>query len=204
METTKISKKLLNRLPMYLAHIKSLPENSNVSATAIAKHLDLGEVQVRKDLAKISQAGRCRTGRLREQLIQDIEGYLDFDTETRAVIVGSGKLGCALLDYTGFEDWGLQVMAGFDLHPATKQSESGKPIYPMAMLEPFCKQAGVHIGVVAVPAQNAQQVCDTLVDCGITAIWNFAPVHLNVPDHVVVQNENLAISLTVLRMQMKN
>ena len=204
METVKISKKLLERLPVYLAHLKSLPANSNVSATSMAKALDLGEVQVRKDLAKVSATGRRRTGRIRERLIVDIEEYLDFAAETGTIIVGAGKLGRALLDYTGFEESGLNVMAGFDLEPWAERSESGKPIYPMSRLESFCRHYDVHIGIIAVPAESAQRVCDTLVACGITAIWNFAPVHLKVPEHVVVQSENLAVSLTALRMQMKN
>jgi len=202
-ETVKISKKLLKRLPVYLAHLKSLPENCNVSATSMAKALGLGDVQVRKDLAKVSEAGRRRTGRERERLIQDIEEYLDFAAETGTIIVGAGKLGRALLDYTGFEESGLNVMAGFDAHPCAEHSEIGKPIYPMNRLESFCRHYDVHIGIIAVPAESAQRVCDTLVGCGITAIWNFAPVHLKVPEHVVVQSENLAVSLTALRMQMK-
>ena len=204
METVKISKKLLKRLPIYLAHLKSLPENSNVSATSMAKALSLGDVQVRKDLAKVSEAGRRRTGRSRELLIRDIEEYLDFAAQTGTVIVGAGKLGRALLDYDGFEESGLNVMAGFDLEPCAERSENGKPIYPMNRLEHFCRHYDVHIGVITVPAESAQRVCDTLVACGITAIWNFATVHLKVPDHVIVQSENLAVSLTALRVQMKN
>ena len=204
METVKISKKLLKRLPVYLAHLKSLPANSNVSATSMAKALGLGDVQVRKDLAKVSAAGRRRTGRDRERLIQDIEEYLDFAAETGTIIIGAGKLGRALLDYTGFEESGLNVMAGFDVQPCAEHSEIGKPIYPMSRLESFCRHYDVHIGIIAVPAESAQQVCDTLVACGITAIWNFAPVHLKVPEHVVVQSENLAVSLAALRVQMKN
>jgi len=202
-ETVKISKKLLKRLPVYLAHLKSLPANSNVSATSMAKALGLGDVQVRKDLAKVSAAGRRRTGRDRERLIQDIEEYLDFAAETGTIIVGAGKLGRALLDYTGFEESGLNVMAGFDVQPCADRSEIGKPIYPMSRLESFCRHYDVHIGIITVPAESAQRVCDTLVTCGITAIWNFAPVHLKVPEYVVVQSENLAVSLTALRMQMK-
>ncbi len=204
METVKISKKLLKRLPVYLAHLKSLPENSNVSATSIAKALGLGEVQVRKDLAKVSETGRRRTGRSRERLIQDIEKYLDFVSETGTVVVGAGKLGRALLDYDGFEESGLNVMAGFDLEPCADHTENGKPIYPMSRLEHFCRHYDVHIGVITVPAKNAQMVCDALVACGITAIWNFAPIRLNVPDYVIVQSENLAVSLAALRVQMKN
>jgi len=204
MEPNKVSKKLLKRLPIYLNHLKSLPENSaNVSATSIAKALGLGDVQVRKDLAKVSHEGRRRTGRSREQLIQDIEAYLDFATETGTIIVGAGKLGQALLDYVGFEESGLNVMAGFDIHPAAAESETGKPIYPMSRLESFCRCYDVRIGIITVPAESAQKVCDCLVACGIKAIWNFAPTHLKVPDHVLVQSENLAVSLTALRLLMK-
>ena len=205
MEPNKVSKKLMNRLPVYLAHLKSLPEHSaNVSATSIAKALGLGDVQVRKDLAKVSCQGRRRTGRSREMLIQDIEEFLDFATTTGTVIVGAGKLGQALLDYSGFEDSGLNIMAGFDIQPKVRQSETEKPIYPINRLEGFCKCYDVRIGIIAVPAESAQRACDCLVACGIKAIWNFAPVHLKVPDYVIVQNENLAVSLTSLRMQLRD
>lgn len=203
METVKISKRLLKRLPIYLAHLKTLPENSNVSATSMAKVLGLGDVQVRKDLAKVSEAGRRRTGRSREQLIHDIEEYLDFAAQTGTIIVGAGKLGRALLDYSGFEESGLNVIAAFDLEPCAEHTENGKPIYHLTRLEQFCKYYDVHIGVITVPVENAQQVCDYMVACGIRAIWNFAPVHLQVPDHVIVQSENLAVSLTALRIRMK-
>lgn len=204
MESTKVSKKLLNRLPGYLTHLKSLPqEAANVSATSIAKALGLGEVQVRKDLAKISHTGRRRTGRCREQLIRDIESYLNFASETGAIIVGTGKLGSALLDYDGFDEAGLNVMAGFDLEPTRDVTDQGKPIYSMTRMETFCKRYEVRIGIIAVPADSAQEVCDSLVACGVEAIWNFAPVGLRVPEFITVKNENLAVSLTALRMALK-
>ena len=204
MENTKVSRKLLQRLPVYLNYLKSLPEDTgNISATAIAGALGLGHVQVRKDLAKVSHEGRCRTGRSRQQLIQDIEIYLDFASTTGTIIVGAGNLGRALLDYGGFEATGLNVMAGFDLNPVLKQTETGKPIYTMSRLENFCKCYDVRIGIIAVPAENAQEVCDNLVSCGIRAIWNFAPIQLKVPQNVVVQSENLAVSLSALRMQLR-
>jgi redox-sensing transcriptional repressor len=93
-------------------------------------------------------------------------------------------------------------MAGFDICPSAEQTQTGKPMYPISILEAFCRYYEVHIGVIAVPAENAQDVCDSLVSCGIRAIWNFAPVHLQVPDSVIVQSENLAVSLTSLRVQM--
>ena len=203
METVVISKKLLKRLPMYLAHLKSLPEESNVSATAMAKALGLGEVMVRKDLAKISETGRRRTGRSRERLIRDIEEYLYLAAETPTVIVGAGKLGRALLDYSGFEESGFHILAAFDREPCAECSEHEKPIYPMSRLQSYCRYYRVRIGIITVPAEGAQEVCDLLVSSGVSAIWNFAPVHLKVPDHVAVQSENLAVSLTALRVQMR-
>ena len=205
MEPMKVSKKLMNRLPAYLSYLKSLPEDSeNVSATVIAKALGLGDVQVRKDLAKISHTGRRRTGRSREQLVRDIETFLDYATETRTIIVGAGKLGRALLDYSGFEESGVNVMAGFDILPVVNRSDDGKPISTMNRLESFCRHYDVRVGILTVPAENAQSVCDSMVACGIRVIWNFAPIHLNVPDHVVVRSENLAVSLASLCMQLKN
>lgn len=205
MEPNQVSKKLLKRLPIYLNHLRSLPqEETYVSATTIANAVGLGDVQVRKDLARVSREGRCRTGRSREGLIRDIEEYLDFATTTGSIIVGAGKLGQALLDYSGFEESGLNVLAGFDIQPTATHSESGKPIYSMNRLETFCRNYDVRIGIIAVPKESAQSVCDSLVACGIRAIWNFAPVHLKVPDYVLVQSENLAVSLTALRLQLKS
>ena len=206
MESNKVSKKTLSRLPVYLEYLKALPEQQDqISATTIAKALGLGDVQVRKDLAKICDTGRRRTGRSREQLIHDIENYLDFVTETGAVLVGTGKLGQALLEYGGFQESGLNLMAGFDIcPPSNRKGSCAKPIYPMSRLETFCKHYDVRIGVIAVPSESAQAVCDCLIDCGVRAIWNFAPIRLKVPDHVVVRSENLALSLTSLRLELKN
>ena len=204
MEPKYISKTMLKRLPVYLDHLRTLPESvSTVSATTIARNLGLGDVLVRKDLAQISTEGRCRTGRSRERLIQDLENYLNLVTTTASIIVGAGKLGQALLDYSGFEESGLRILAGFDIRPTVSHTESGKPIYPMNRLESFCRNYDVRIGIIAVPDYQAQAVCDSLVACGIRAIWNFAPVHLKTPDYVLVQNENLAASLTSLRLQLK-
>ena len=84
-----------------------------------------------------------------------------------------------------------------------EQTERGKPIYPMSRLESFCQRYKIRIGIIAVPTEFAQDVCDVLIDCGVEAIWNFAPVRLRMPEHVTVKNENLALSLTSLRMQLK-
>lgn len=205
METPIVSKKLLKRLPVYLHYIKTLPEHTeNISATRMARDLGLGDVMVRKDLAKVSNGGRRKIGHVREDLIVDIEKFLDFNSTTNAIVIGAGKLGQALMDYSGFEASGLHIVAGFDTCTPGKQTNGGKNIYPMTRLAQFCKDNRISIAIVTVPAESAQDVCDVLVDCGIRAIWNFAPVHLNIPDRIVVQSENLAVSLTALRMQLKS
>ena len=205
MEMRKVSKKMLKRLPLYLDYLRSLPEEvQNVSATTIARGLELGDVQVRKDLALISEAGRQKVGRSRKVLIQDIETHLDLATKTGAVIVGAGKLGRALLEYGGFGEYGMTILAGFDMNADQRHPGLGKPVYPMDRLRPFCQTYAVNIGIITVPAACAQDVCDRLVACGIKAIWNFAPVQLRVPEDVLVQNENLALSMTALRIQLRD
>lgn len=181
MEFAKISKVLLQRLPGYLAYLQSLPgEDHNISATTIANALGLGDVQVRKDLAKISTEGRCRTGRSRDQLIADIQNYLCFSSANSTILVGSEALN------QGLPDASLNVIACFDLQPESRRTPCGKPIYSMGRLESFCKHYDVRIGIIAVAPENAQTVCDGLVACGIRDIWNFAPTQLKVPDGVVV------------------
>lgn len=205
MDTKMTPKKLLNRLPLYLNYIRALPEDvSYISATTMARSLGLGDVQVRKDLAHVSGAGRQKLGRPRQTLMEDIENYLDLATKTGAVVVGVGNLGHALLEYGGFAEFGVHVLAGFDTQPGGKWSKTGKAIYPMGRLRSFCKNHEVSIGIITVPAHYAQDVCDFLVDCGIRAIWNFAPTTLVVPEYVTVQNENLALALTSLRLQSMN
>ena len=205
MERKDISKAVLKRLPGYVSYLKSIgPEGSPyISATALAHALGMGEVQVRKDLALVSDGGRPKIGYLRESLIEDIEQFLGYDNTTDAVLIGAGKLGQALLGYSGFEDYGLNILAAFDVNPALDKTDEGKFVYPISELEAFCKTNKVLMGIITVPAAHAQEVCDALIACGIKAIWNFAPIHLDVPDNILVQNENMATSLAVLSMHLK-
>lgn len=205
MERKEVSKSVLKRLPGYLAYLKSIPDDGSayISATALAGALGLGEVQVRKDLAMVSDGGRPKIGYQREGLIEDISQFLGYDNTTDAILVGAGKLGQALLGYVGFDAYGLNVLAAFDAKPPISVTEDGKHIYPMEQLESFCRSNKVLMAIITVPAEHAQQVCDQLIKCGIKAIWNFAPAHLEVPAHILVQNENMATSLAVLSMHLQ-
>ncbi len=196
----EISKATVGRIPVYLQFLRSLPpETTCISATALAKQLHLGEVQVRKDLGAVSGAGKPKIGYQTAELIRRLEAFLAPD-DGGVILIGAGKLGRALLDYSGFASYGLEIAAAFDV--AVRQPErsaAGKQILPISSLQPFCRAHPVSIGILTVPADAAQEACDRLIDCGVRAIWSFAPCTLRVPDRVQVRYENMALSLAHLK-----
>ena len=200
-----IPKATLGRLPLYIQYLKELPNESvvTISATKIARGLSLGEVQVRKDLALISGCGKPKIGYERSKLIQDIERHLGYESLTNAVLIGAGKLGRALLDYDGFEEFGIRILAGFDCNEKAFQTGKNKSIFSIKSIENYCSEHNVKIGIITVGQGSAQEVCDTLIECGIKAIWNFAPCTLSVPSDVLLKQENLALSLAHLNSQVK-
>ena len=205
MQKKEVSKSVLKRLPAYLAYLKSMngTVSPNISATALASALGMGEVQVRKDLAMVSDGGRPKVGYNRLSLIDDIEQFLGYDNTTDAVLIGAGKLGRALLGYKGFEAYGLNILAAFDINAQPGEMEDGKPVLSMHELESYCRSHKILMGIITVPASQAQSVCDQLISCGIKAVWNFTNTHLDVPEKILVQNENMATSLAVLSMHLQ-
>lgn len=201
MEKRSVSTQTLQRLPLYLNYLRSLPKgkSENISATAIADALRLGDVQVRKDLALVSSGGRPKVGYVTRELTSDIENFLGYHDVETAVLVGAGDLGHSLLSYDGFSGYGLEIAAAFDRDPALVGTTiAGKRVLSMEKLVDLCCRMQIHMGIIAVPGGEAQAVCDTLVSSGVLAIWNFAPVRLDVPEDVLVRNEDLAGSLAVL------
>lgn len=206
MEKISVPKATLGRIPRYLNFLKELsPEKvPYISATTISKELKLGEVQVRKDLAMISGAGRPRLGYEIEVLIEQLEDCLGCNKVTYAVLVGAGRLGRALLQYDGFEHYGVKIAAAFDCNDQVINLDSKTEILPMNQFDSFCKEYNVNLGIITVGEGSAQQVCDQMIKSGITAIWNFAPCKLHVPDGIILQNENLALSLAHLRNRLSS
>ncbi len=193
-----LNNSMLERLPLYLNFLKSLAKDApkHISATTIAKELNMGDVNVRKDLAAVSGSGKPKVGYVVSELIDEIETNLGYRENRTTVILGAGRLGRALMDYGGFKEYGLDIVAAFDVdEKCIGTTESGKHIYHTDYLKEFCLNNEVQIGIITVPASKAQEVCKYMVECGITAIWNFAPTHLNVPHGVLVLNENMAASL---------
>ena len=197
-----IPKATLGRLPQYLQYLKALSQNerTTISATALAKSLALGDVQVRKDLAAVSGEGRPRVGYVISKLIRDIEQCLGHESKTNAVLVGAGRLGKAILNYEGFEEFGVTITAGFDCDESILR-DAPKPILPITELETYCSANQIKLGIITVGKNAAQSICDRLIANGIEAIWNFAPCRLHVPDHILLKQENLALSLAHLNNQ---
>lgn len=190
----KANATVLKRLPVYLQFLRCLPEETvNISAAAIARSIGYGDVQVRKDLALVSGEGKPKTGYEKTRLIKSLEDYLGYSSAKKAVIIGAGKLGLALMEYEGFREWGLEISAAFDNNEA--RINTSKNVYGIENLSGFCKENGIKIGIIAVPAAAAQEVCDLLCKASVKAIWSFAPVSLKVPEGISVQYENMAASI---------
>ena len=202
MKKEYISQATLKRLPQYLRIIKDKKNEDvkNISSTEIATILRLNPIQVRKDLALVSRAdGKPGVGFNIQELIQDLEEVLNLNNITDAVIVGAGKLGQALLNYNGFEN-NLNILKAFD---NDKNKCDNKRIYFIDEMETQIIENNVQIGIITVPKENAQNVCDIMIKSGIKAIWNFAPINLKVPENIAVKNEELSTSLVILLKKLK-
>lgn len=203
-EKSRISKAILGRLPQYLSYLQEIAgqDVANISATRIAKDLQLGEVQVRKDLNIVCGKGKPKLGYRTSDLIDSIETCLGQEKATQAVLVGAGRLGKALLEYDEFEKYGVRIAAAFDNNERPLRLHGNIEILPIAYLQSFCKTHDIRIGIITVGEGSAQTVCDMMLDCGIKAIWNFAPCRLQVPDNILFLQENLALSLAYLNNQL--
>ncbi len=202
MKKEYISQATLKRLPQYLRIIKDKKNEDvkNISSTEIATILRLNPIQVRKDLALVSRTdGKPGVGFNTQELIQDLEEALNLNNITDAVIIGAGKLGQALLNYKGFEK-NLNILMAFD---NDKNKCDNKKIFFIDKMEKKIIENNVQIGIITVPKENAQNVCDIMIKSGIKAIWNFAPINLKVPENIAVKNEDLSTSLVILLKKLK-
>lgn len=197
-----VSKATIGRLPAYHRYLKEkmAAGERTVSSTAVAEDLHLNAVKVRKDLAVISSvAGKPKLGFSIADLIDGIDRILGYDNVTDAVIVGAGGLGSALVGYGGFKAYGLNIVAAFDNDPERIDTTlGGVKVFDSKDLVRLVRRLNVLIGIIAVPASAAQSVADELVEGGVRAIWNFAPVHLTLPANIAVKNEDMAASLAIL------
>lgn len=196
----------IRRLPFYLQYLHQAEAigQSYASSFSIGEALGLDAAQVRKDLALTNIVGTPKLGYPIEPLIAAIKHVLNWDVVNDAVLVGVGKLGSALLEYEGYRDYGLNIVAAFDTDLAKIGMRAGTAeVFALGKLSNLTKRMHIKLGILAVPAEHAQAVADLMVKGGIRAILNFAPVPLDVPANVMVHNEILASGLAVLCRHLK-
>lgn len=193
------SLKTVMRSAGYLHYLKGIRAKgqTETSVSELAAALQLDVQTVSDDFFEIT-ASKEQTFEV-PLLIAGIEHYLGYDDTCNAVLVGVGNMGAAILSYQGFADYGIDIVAAFDRDPAVIGTEiAGKKVLDIRKMYELCGRTKVLVGILAVPAHEAQNVCDTMLASGIQAIWNFAPTELSVPDSILVQNENIADSLLTL------
>jgi redox-sensing transcriptional repressor len=197
----------VRRLPTYLNIAKNLLENGemHVSAPALARILKIDPTQVTKDLSYTTATGKTRVGYQLDELIVSIEDFLGYNRNNEAFLVGAGHLGNALIQYQGFRDSGMRIVAAFDTDKKKIGHEiAGVPVFDLEKFRDLAGRLHITIGIITTPPSAAQNIADLMVGWGIKAIWNFAPVSLIVPEHIIVQDTHIYANLAVILNRLHN
>ncbi|MDF2649144.1 redox-sensing transcriptional repressor Rex [Paenibacillus sp. V4I7] len=201
MKTQKISEAVVRRLPIYLRFLNELAMKnvSTVSSQDLGQKLDLNPAQIRKDLAYFGEFGKKGIGYDIAYLIEKIRQILKLDRHIQVALVGAGNLGRALCNYNTYLRNDMKIVAVFDAMPSkVGESINNLIVQPMHEMKQVLSELGVRIGIITVPANEAQNVANQFVDCGIEAILNFAPVIIKVPPEVRVHHADFTTELQSL------
>lgn len=191
----------LRRFPWYLAYVSMLRSHDveYVSSTQISKELNVDASQIAKDLSYLNIKGKTRIGYEVSLLERELQDFLGFKKVHNAVIIGVGSLGAALIQDSGLSNYGLNIVAGFDVNPEiVGTSICNVPIYNITELKNQRKEYKAKIGIVAVPVDKAQEVADKMIDAGIKAIWNFTPVRIRAAEGIIIQDTSIYSHLAVM------
>lgn len=200
-KVSRVPEPTLRRLAGYYRYFRELQTRGaqSVSCSAVGDELALDPTLVRKDLESISIVGRSRVGFAVAELIAGIEAHLGYNGRHRTLLAGAGTLGTALLKHWKFRQYGLEIVAAFDVAPSRVGKRiGGLEVRHIRELPAAAREFRPQLGIITVPVEGAQGVADLMVANGVSAIWNFAPVNLRVPSEVIVQNEDLYRSLATL------
>src|SRR5437763_15235145 len=203
----QVPKAVVSRLSLYLRELQHLVRDGHdtTSSTQLGGLLGFTDAQVRKDLAYVGQFGYPGIGDRCSELIEAVKRILGTNQAWPLAIVGLGNLGRALLGYRGFRYGGFQIVAAFDVDPATiGKTVDEIQIFDLADVDRIAKERGIRLAIIAVPAPEAQKVADALVGAGIEGVLNFAPVTLNLPKQVQTIGVDLAIELEQLAFAVAN
>lgn len=197
----------IRRLPWYLSYVRML-DNLHVeyvSSTQISKELNVQSSQIAKDLSFLNIRGKTRIGYEVKSLIMELEGFLGFNREHDAVVIGTGSLGTALMQDHGLEHYGLKIVAGFDIRPEVIGKRlGGLPVYDVHELAAWQREHHVSIAILTVPVENAQEIADLVIASGMTALWNFTPYRIKAPENVVIANTSIYAHLAIIYNRMQN
>ncbi|WP_425400938.1 redox-sensing transcriptional repressor Rex [Aeoliella sp.] len=202
-----VPKAVVSRLSLYLRELHHLiaAGHATTSSGRLGQQLGFSDAQVRRDLAYFGHFGQPGVGYRCDELIGAIRSILGTDREWRVAMVGVGNLGQALLGYRGFASQGFTIVAAFDVDQGkTNREVGGVPVFSLDELAEVVRDKQIELGLVAVPATTAQQAADRLVAAGVAGILNFAPVTLNLPDHVSHVGVDLATELEQLCFSVAN
>ena len=191
----------LRRLPWYLAYTKLVQQSgeSYLSSTQIASNIAVDASKVAKDLSYVQISGRTRVVYDVNELVNVLETFLGFTNSHKAFLFGVGSLGGALLHDDGLNQFGLEIVAGFDVkYELAGTSIHRVPIHHIDHFIELQKQTKINIGVLTVPVDKAQETAEMMIDGGIQAIWNFTPFRIRVPENIIVQNTSIYAHLAVM------
>ncbi|MFA8433652.1 MAG: redox-sensing transcriptional repressor Rex [Marinifilaceae bacterium] len=200
-KSSAVPEPTIRRMPSYLSYVKVLKKKGQqfVSSTQIANYMNIDSTQVTKDLSYTSIVGKTRVGYEVEALVEVLSNFLGFTVMDDAFLIGAGSLGSALLHDNGLSQFGLNIVAAFDVDPSTiGKNVNGVEVYHIDQFRDLAQQMNVIMGILTVPAENAQTVADLMVAWGIKAIWNFTPARIKVPDEIIVQNTTIYSNLAVI------
>ena len=181
---------VIGRLPLYLRALRRLQQETKsvTSSHELGRRLDISSAQIRKDLSHFGGFGKQGTGYQIEYLIDKLQDVLQVNQEWMVVVVGAGNLGIAISHYRGFQDRGFRIAHLFDISPHKIGLRVGEfVVQPVQSMHKIISAEGIKIAMLAVPAEDAQAVADQLVEAGVQAILNYAPININVPPNVQIQ-----------------
>ena len=202
---SRVSDAVVRRLPMYYRHLRELEKAGvvRISSQELGERMNLTASQIRQDINCFGGFGQQGYGYHVSNLKERIGEILGLNHQYHVIIVGAGNIGRAVANYAGFKKEGFNIQAMFDVSPALVGIDvHGTLVQPMDKLDQWLSAHQVDIAVLSVPSAYAQETADALVRGGVRAIWNFAPVDLNLPDGVAVNNVHLSDSLHILTYRM--
>ncbi len=203
--TSKVSDAVIRRLPRYHRYLEELVRDGikRISSKELGRRIGFTASQIRQDFNCFGGFGQQGYGYNVELLYNEIKKILGLNERYNTIIVGAGNLGQAIANYTNFRKRGFEVKALFDINPKLiGLSIRGIEILDIDKMGEFVRDNDVKIAILCTPRENAQQVAETLVEYGIKSIWNFAPIDLDLPNDVIVENAHLSDSLYVLSYRM--